>query len=60
LERVQDREIGYVSPHSCWPKSAAVDRQRCANYTAVVPDSPLPAIVNKRYRVIYGHSWRTQ
>jgi len=51
---------GYVSPRSCWPKSAVVDRQRCSSYAAVMPDSPLPAAVNKRYRVIYGHNWRTQ
>jgi len=49
--------LGYVSPRSCWPKSAAGDRQRCASYAAVVPDSPLPAAVNKRYRLIYGHNW---
>jgi len=46
---------GYVSPRSCWPKSTAVDRQRCASYAAVMPHSPLPAAVNKCYRVIYGH-----
>ena len=51
---------GYVSPCSCWPKSAVVDRQRCSSYAAVMPDSPLPAAVNKRYRPIYGHNWRTQ
>ena len=51
---------GYVSPRSCWPKSAVVDRQRCSSYAAVMPDSPLPAAVNKRYRPIYGHNWRTQ
>jgi len=49
--------IGYVSPRSCWQKSAAGDIQCCSSYAAVVPDSPLPAAVNKRYRPIYGHNW---
>ena len=34
-------DSGYVRLHSCWPKSAAVDRQCCASYAAVVPDSRL-------------------
>ena len=55
-----DKPLGYVSPRSCWPKSAVVDRQRCSSYAAVMPDSPLPAAVNKCYRPIYGHNWRTQ
>jgi len=43
--------LGYVSPRSCWQKSAAVD-----SYAAVVPDSPLPAAVNKRYQLTYGQN----
>ena len=48
---------GYVSPRSCWPKSAVVDRQRYSSYAEVMPDSPLPAAVNKRYRPIYGYGF---
>jgi len=37
--RVQRWQLvkGYVSPRSCWPKSAVVDRQRCSSYAAVIP-----------------------